>query len=339
MSKDTFSIDITRKNIRVCDLEEKDGKIEILSLGYDDIVPNFLLDDNPLLQKEQAKKLLQLYQNLKISKKKVNVVLPDSVTYSQIIEMPKLNEQELMLAIRYQADEFIPMPIDEVYLDIEVLKEDPKNSRQLTLIIAAPKNTVTRIYNMLSLAHLVPKNLENELSVIGRLIALRFSQSNDCAVLVNFGFSGTSLYLVDPLSHIIVATRSFKIGLDLIVRDLKVNLNWDEKNTYEALKNIGLTQNATVDIYKIIYPIMKEMFRELEQFIQLAKSKYNLEVNKVYLFNFDSSIANFAPTIQSNMSVPTLPLPIGSILIPNVITQSFSSEISSFVSVIAAQIK
>ncbi|OGK52072.1 hypothetical protein A2966_03715 [Candidatus Roizmanbacteria bacterium RIFCSPLOWO2_01_FULL_41_22] len=339
MSKDTFSIDITRKNIRVCDLEEKDGKIEILSLGYDDIVPNFLLDDNPLLQKEQAKKLLQLYQNLKISKKKVNVVLPDSVTYSQIIEMPKLNEQELMLAIRYQADEFIPMPIDEVYLDIEVLKEDPKNSRQLTLIIAAPKNTVTRIYNMLSLAHLVPKNLENELSVIGRLIALRFSQSNECTVLVNFGFSGTSLYLVDPLSHIIVATRSFKIGLDLIVRDLKVNLNWDEKNTYEALKNIGLTQNATVDIYKIIYPIMKEMFRELEQFIQLAKSKYNLEVNKVYLFNFDSSIANFAPTIQSNMSVPTLPLPIGSILIPNVITQSFSSEISSFVSVIAAQIK
>jgi len=323
MSKDTFSIDITRKNIRVCDLEEKDGKIEILSLGYDDIVPNFLLDDNPLLQKEQAKKLLQLYQNLKISKKKVNVVLPDSVTYSQIIEMPKLNEQELMLAIRYQADEFIPMPIDEVYLDIEVLKEDPKNSRQLTLIIAAPKNTVTRIYNMLSLAHLVPKNLENELSVIGRLIALRFSQSNECTVLVNFGFSGTSLYLVDPLSHIIVATRSFKIGLDLIVRDLKVNLNWDEKNTYEALKNIGLTQNATVDIYKIIYPIMKEMFRELEQFIQLAKSKYNLEVNKVYLFNFDSSIANFAPTIQSNMSVPTLPLPIGSILIPNVITQSF----------------
>src|SRR3989344_186291 len=339
MSKDTFSIDITRKNIRVCDLEEKDVKIEILSLGYDDIVPNFLLDDNPLLQKEQAKKLLQLYQNLKISKKKVNVVLPDSVTYSQIIEMPKLNEQELMLAIRYQADEFIPMPIDEVYLDIEVLKEDPKNSRQLTLIIAAPKNTVTRIYNMLSLAHLVPKNLENELSVIGRLIALRFSQSNECTVLVNFGFSGTSLYLVDPLSHIIVATRSFKIGLDLIVRDLKVNLNWDEKNTYEALKNIGLTQNATVDIYKIIYPIMKEMFRELEQFIQLAKSKYNLEVNKVYLFNFDSSIANFAPTIQSNMSVPTLPLPIGSILIPNVITQSFSSEISSFVSVIAAQIK
>ena len=339
MSKDTFSIDITRKNIRVCDLEEKDGKIEILSLGYDDIVPNFLLDDNPLLQKEQAKKLLQLYQNLKISKKKVNVVLPDSVTYSQIIEMPKLNEQELMLAIRYQADEFIPMPIDEVYLDIEVLKEDPKNSRQLTLIIAAPKNTVTRIYNMLSLAHLVPKNLENELSVIGRLIALRFSQSNECTVLVNFGFSGTSLYLVDPLSHIIVATRSFKIGLDLIVRDLKVNLNWDEKNTYEALKNIGLTQNATVDIYKIIYPIMKEMFRELEQFIQLAKSKYNLEVNKVYLFNFDSSIANFAPTIQSNMSVPTLPLPIGSILIPNVITQSFLSEISSFVSVIAAQIK
>src|SRR6185436_4812366 len=112
---------------------------ELLSLGSYETAPNFFDTENQLVLDKQVEILKRLYGNLRIRKKSVNVIIPDSRTYSQIVEMPKLKEKELIAAIRYQADEFIPMAIDETYLDLEILREDKRNHKLLVLIVASPK--------------------------------------------------------------------------------------------------------------------------------------------------------------------------------------------------------
>ena len=86
--------------------------------------------------------------------------------------MPKLKEKELIAAIRYQADEFIPMAIDETNLDLEVLKEDDKTNKMLIFIVASPKKLVEKIQKTVEMADFVPTTLENELSAVARLTSL-----------------------------------------------------------------------------------------------------------------------------------------------------------------------
>lgn len=339
MTNDVFSLELTRRYIRMCDMREVNGKFELTALGYDDILPNFMLVDNNDVVKQQAKVITQLYNNLNIHKKKVNVVIPDSLTYSQIIEMPQLKEEELTTAIKYQADEFIPMPIEDVYLDIEILKQNPKTNRQLTLIVAAPKKTISIIYETLNLCHLTPVSLENELSSIGRLVSENFFQKWGCTLMMNIGYSSTSLYVIEPTTGIILATRTLKIGFELIVRDLKINLNWDEKKAYESLRSIGLHENGSVDLAKIISPLINEILAETDQFIRMSEAKFNLKVNQILTFNLDSHIADLVKTIQNKTNIPTASFPIAQILQNNVIVNNFSTELSSFVSVIGGMLR
>lgn len=335
MNEAAFSLDLNEKYTRMCDLSISKDKIELLSLGYEETIPGFFSGSSESMIVQQAELIQQLHENLQIKKKKAQIIIPDNLTYSQILPMPKLSEKELIKAIRYQADEFIPLPIDDVYLDIEILTENEQEKKMLILIVASPKKVVDRIYRTIELAKLVPESLENELSATGRFVSDVLHIDDAPVLIVNFGFSSTSIYVVDPTSSLIVLSRSFKIGLDLLIRDLKVNLNWDDAKAAEALKTIGLSPNGSVDINAVVSPIIKELTQEIEKTIFQVRDKMNLQIKQIYTFNHDRLVANFPQTIQANFNIATQPLPFGQLILPNPISQSFGNEMSSFLSVIA----
>lgn len=339
MSDSVFSLDLNERYIRMCDLTTKKDKIELLSLGYDESIPNFFSTFTDETAQLQAKIISQMRTNLKIKKNKVAVVIPDNYAYSQIIEMPDLKEEELIKAIRYQADEFIPMPIDDVYLDLEILTQNEQTKKLLILIVASAKKVVDQVYKTLELAKLSPESLEIELSALGRFISEVYTFTSEPAVVINFGYTNTSIYVIDPKTSLILLTRTVKIGFELLVRDLKVNLNWDDQKAQTALKSIGLSTNGSLNISTVVYPIIKELLQEVEKSIAQVREKSGLEVKHIYVYNHDTLVANLLPTIQSYFSLPTEVFPISAKLTLNPITQSFSAELTSFVSVIAGNIR
>jgi type IV pilus assembly protein PilM len=320
----------------MADLRERKKQLELVSMGQVNTVNSFFETMNERLAQQQAALIKQLHKNLKIRKKHVHVVIPDGFTYSQILEMPKLKEKELVAAIRYQADEFIPMPIDETYLDLQIINEEKTTSKYLVLIVAAPKKIVDHIHSTVELAGLVPETLENELSANGRLFSELLHIEEGMSLLVNIGNAGTSLYLVDPKDNIILFSRRIKIGIELFIKYLRVNLNWDDTKIFDTLKNIGLKPNDQIDVGKIMTPLLRELLNEIQKAVVIAKDKYALPVKHVYLSNMSTMIAGLDVFLQQQVSIPTGPLPIQTLLKENVIVQSFAPELSSYVSVIAS---
>lgn len=339
MSELSFSLEINEKYTRMADLRLEKKKIELLSLGSYDSAVNFFDTENQLVLEKQVETIKRLYANLKIRKKNVNVIIPDSRTYSQIVEMPKLKEKELIAAIRYQADEFIPMAIDDTYLDLEILREDKKNKKLLVLIVAAPKKVVDQVYAVVDKAGLVADSLENEMSAAGRLFSEVLAIDSPVYLVINIGFTTTSIYLVDGTTKLIVFARTIKIGLDLFVKDLKINLNWDELKIIDALKRIGLAKTGSLNLGAIILPLLKELVSEIEKFIALARQNLNLEVKNIYLFNYDTFVAYLAQYLQAYFNIPTSTAPIVSAVVPNPIAKSFANELSSYVSVISGNFR
>lgn len=323
--------------MRVGDAHLKGDKIELLSLGLKPGIPYFFSSDTQQMIDQQAQIISSLVASLKIKKRIANVIVPDSVTYSQIIEMPQLKEKELLSSIRYQSDEFIPMPIDETNLDIEILREDPVTKKILVLIVAAPKKTVTQVEKAIELAGLMPGNLENELTAMGRLLIekIKFQPKQTSTLIFNFGNSASSIYLVDGKSSIIVFTRNIKVGLDLFLKDVKVNLNIGDIKGLEMLKSIGFSQGGSYNLETLLQPLTTEIVMEITKVLTIAKDRFNAPVDTLYLYNFDHQIAYFDKKIGELTGIATSSFPIGNVLAQNPITQSFAPEISSFVSIVA----
>lgn len=339
MSETSFSLEINEKYTRMCDLHPSGNKIELTSMGSYETAVNLFDTENQLVVDKQVEIVKRLYGNLRIKKKNVNVIIPDSRTYSQIVEMPKLKEKELIAAIRYQADEFIPMAIDETYLDLEILREDKKNKKLLVLIVASPKKVVDQVYTIVEKAGLVPESLENEMSAAGRLFSEVLKINSPVYLVINLGFSTTSIYLVDGNTKLIVFARTIKIGLDLFVKDLKINLNWEENKIIDTLKRIGLAKSGNLNFGAIILPLLKELVSEVEKFIILARQNMSLEVKNIYLFNFDSNIAYLPQYLEAYFHIPTTTAPLMDNVVQNPISKSFSNEISAYVSVISGNFR
>ncbi|CAN5206510.1 hypothetical protein BH09PAT2_BH09PAT2_09470 [soil metagenome] len=333
-----FSLEINEQYTRLANLNYKKGSVELVSLGYDQTIPNFYSNPTDRLAADQAKVLSNLYKQLNLEAKQANVIIPDSKTYSQLLVMPELKEEELVNSIRLQADEFIPLPIEDVYIDLDIVAKLP-DSKLLILFVAAPKKIVDHISNTITLAGFEPYTLENELSAIGRFVSEVYPFAKEPSLIVNFASGGSSIYFINPPFPYFQITRSTHIGLDILLRDLSVNLNLKDKQAIEAMQNIGLKPGGSINIYPIIYPIISELLTEIEKTMLLAKEKYNAVIKNIYLYNLNAQVAGINEAIQNKLNIPTQSFPIGPLLVSNAVSQSFAPVLPSFISVIAGHIR
>lgn len=334
----TFSLEINEEHTRLGNLNYANGTIELLSLGYDQTAANFFSNPNDSTAAEQAKIIANLHSQLNLQDKRANVILPDSKTYSQLMIMPELKEEELVNSIRLQADEFVPLPIEDVYIDLDIVAKLPDN-KLLILFVAAPKKIVDHISNTITLAGLEPYTLENELSALGRFVAEVYPFAKEPSLIINFGSGGSSIYFINPPFPYFQITRATHIGLDILLRDLSVNMNLKDRQAYEAIQNVGLIPGGSMNIYPIIYPIINELLTEIEKTMLLAKERYNAQVRNLYLYNLSGQVAGIHEALQNKLNIPAQPLPIGNIIKKNPVSDSFATSISSFISVVAAHIR
>src|SRR5688572_6707661 len=80
--------------------------------------------------------LKKLISEAKVSGKQVVAGLPSSKVFSSLINLPKMEKEELDKAVRYQAEQHVPMSLDQVKLDWLLVGEAA--GQQEILLLAAP---------------------------------------------------------------------------------------------------------------------------------------------------------------------------------------------------------
>lgn len=342
MADTSFGIDIGEKYIRIADASYKNKKIDLTALGEELSVADFFSDDLEKTMELQAEVMNKLTKDLKIVKKNVNVIIPDSYCYAQAMEFSKLNQKELLSAVRYQADQFIPLPIDEVVFDLEIVKENAVTKKNTILVIASSKKLVERIEKTVELAGYIPETLENELSAIARY----FSDLNiypeaqpSSYLVVNFGYSTTSIYLITMPGGVLSELRIIKTGFELFIKELKFNLELQDNKAMELLESVGFEKNGTYDLASFSGPLLRDLVNELLKFVVIAQDKYQLPIKKVLLCNLDNRLHAMDKKLSELLKLQVESISMRDTLINNPISQSFSPKMSSFVSSITANIR
>jgi type IV pilus assembly protein PilM len=292
MADKSFCLDIDEKFTKVVDSEKVGDVISVSALGKIETPDLFYTSNLEKVIEEEVLQIQKLVQTLNITKKNVNLIIPDSFTYCQVVSMPLLNEKELISAIKYQADQFIPMPVEETNIDIEVIDENLKEKKVLLLIVAVPKKIVAKIQTTVEMAGLNPESIENELSSSSRFVNTfykhilnQFKINNDRGiVLANFDINSTSLVYFSPDKLIVKEAHHLSIGYQLFLKETQVNTDVDIKKAEEILKTFDKNNASSYPINTIVQPLVKELSNELRIFA----AKYNpaaiLFSNKIFLF-------------------------------------------------------
>lgn len=147
--------------------------------------------------------------------------IPEASVFSKTITVPKVAMNELIQAIPYEAADFLPLPLDEVYLDwqVEEVTTDANGQKFVhVFVVAAPKHLIDDIMEVAELAEIELLNIESEPFSIHRSIQHLLS-GEQAHLILQIDNQMTTLAIVTRKTLRLTATT--QIGTDKLANKPK----------------------------------------------------------------------------------------------------------------------
>jgi type IV pilus assembly protein PilM len=195
---------------------------------------------SPVIVEKLKVAVKQLLSESKIKEKRVVVSIAESKVYSRILTMPLMSEAELASAIKWEAEQFVPIPVSEVELDFSVITNNlaGEDKKMLVYLVAAPKKYLQSMVDFLTSLGLEPIAIESEMVAVTR--ALTYGVANSTTLIVHIGAMSSVLAIVDGSS----LTFSYVIesGGVALTRALSQSLSLPLPQAEEYKRTYGLDE-------------------------------------------------------------------------------------------------
>ena len=269
---DTFGLDIGTTSIKALSLKKGGNSFAIESMGLGPAPQKGIMSESPEDLHKFAEAVKQIITSANIEQKEVNVALPESQVYTKIIEMPALSEKELAAALKYEMEQYIPLPLDQVKTDWQVLSPSTaQNKTSRILLVAASLALIKKYETVLDELGLVPSTIETEMLSVHRSIfpLVNTASSN---MIVHMGAATTNIAVVENGELIMVFTVD-KGGI-AITRAISLDLGIDLTQADSYKKAYGLNKDAFEGkIGKSLFPILESILGDIRKTMLLYKEK------------------------------------------------------------------
>lgn len=266
-----FGLDLGNSSIKVTQLRELHGKPTLVTYGDMDIPENLLASDSEIDQDKIAGFVKQLTNDAGVSSKNVIAALPSSSSYTAIMKTPKLNDKELGESISYQADKYIPIPLDKAKLDWAVIGENTDTEELDVLLVAAPNKVAEKYLNIVQKAGFELLALEINALALARSLTVA-AQTASSTVIIDIGTLGTDIVVLKGQTPQIV--RTVGVGSKSLRRVISQNLGLDETQSDQFMKKFGMQQDKLEgQVYKTLKPVMDHVVEEIVKSITFYQEK------------------------------------------------------------------
>jgi type IV pilus assembly protein PilM len=222
-----FGLDIGHSSIKLMEMRSVPGHDpEVLGYGISSFDPYAIQNGIIVKPDTIANAVHQLFEsNLigNISSRRVACALPTAHTFSRTMRVPPMDNQSIDEAINLEAEQYVPLPIESLYLDYEISRQDAQGME--LLLVATPKKIVDSYLALLESLGLEPVAFEPSINAVSRLLKLADSAVSNPSILVDIGAVTTDIAIFNKT--IIVATTLNSGGdniTDLIAKGLHLTV-------------------------------------------------------------------------------------------------------------------
>lgn len=266
-----IGLDIGSSTIKLVELAPAGERFRLQAFGQTDTP---LAQDQPGWDQARVKAIKDLVNDSKASTRLAAISLPESLVYTRVVEMPAMAEPELTSTIRFQAEQYIPVPLTDVVLKHQVLSlpdAGAPGSKMSVLLVAAPNDVLSRYTMLLSNAGLELVAVETEILAVARAI-IGLGSASLVTLLVHLGAESTILAVFTD--GLLVLAQSINTGGAAIVRSVSSQLSLEYKQAEEYVKSYGLDQTKLDGKVAVaVKPIIELIINEVKRVIAFHQTR------------------------------------------------------------------
>ncbi|MDB5168927.1 MAG: Pilus assembly protein PilM [Candidatus Saccharibacteria bacterium] len=273
--KPLFGLDIGHGSLKVMQISADGSKAhhpKVIGYGFTTF-DKAAQSDGVIVQPEViAKAAFDLFDKHligDITTRRAALAIPAYRTYTRSLQLPKLKPKELKNAVELEAEQYISMPLAELYLDYEIIKEDAENIE--LFVVAVPKTIVDSYLDFAQITGLEPVLIEPTLSSSGRLFST--DQHSDIAtVIIDFGSLSADISIYDQ--HVMV-TGTVQGGGDVFTNSIQAALGVTDQEAGLIKTKYGLgPSKRQAEITKALDPILQDIVKEIRRMMRYYEERY-----------------------------------------------------------------
>jgi type IV pilus assembly protein PilM len=281
MAHTTLGLDVGKKYIKYVELASLGkGRFQLVSLGMSPSPAKDITSEAGIDHEILASTIRKLLKDGGVRTRNVNIALPETNVFTRIIQVPALTERELATAIKWEAEQYIPLPLSEVYMDFSIIGEtkDSSGTKKLDiLLVASPKTVIDRYKKIMEMSDLEVAAMETEIIAISRAIIPPILDKPLTVMIINLGSQTTDFSIFR--SGLITFTRSVPIGGSNFTKALAQDMGFPLPQAEEFKKTYGLQKDQLEGkVRRSLIPIFTMLIDEIKRAITFFQNKYTEEV-------------------------------------------------------------
>ncbi len=297
LSTSTMGLDIGQHSIRVAELTKSQQHASIKSVGEAEI-PKKLIDKNQITDIDSFVAVIRTaVANAKpnpIKAKSVVAALPEAFIYTRVIQLPNLPPAEFKKAIPFEASQFLPVPIEEVYYDYTTLGVREDTGQTDLAIFAAPKTLVDGLIEAVHKSGLELFALETKPTAITR--AFLPLGVDSAVMIVEIGSETTRMTVADHGN--VWLTTSLNVGEIQLTKDIATKLHQPPEQLRKYLEQNSKQFNPDI-LIDVVKPITNEIISAARY--HENRDYHAAKITRVILAGQGTTIPELIPTIIKSL--------------------------------------
>jgi len=294
-------VDIGQSMVKITSLSSDNSKIVLNSIGEGKILKteNKEMDRDKFLI-EAGKEIKNLLNDLKIRDKQVVVSLPENEVISRLVRLPPLKDNEIMDALRFEAETFVPFPLDQVSIDYEIIEKD--DAGRLSIFVIAAKNDLINSYlKLFKSIGLELMALESPAIALKRVLVLGMPMV-ERMVVIDIGEKYSDIFSINKGN--VYFTRPLSVGGESLTRAISLNLGLDMASAEEYKKAYGMKEHELEGKIKAaIMPVFNDISEEIRKTLALFNEDIGKQAELLVLTGGGANLPGMAEELTKTLGI------------------------------------
>ncbi len=299
-------LDIGMHAVKMAQVRETATGPELLSWGLREIPAAGAKREDEIIQSVR-----DLWQEKKIRSKRVRAVISDPNLYLRHISIPVVPEDDLVKAVKWQAEKYVPFSIDNALVDFQILRSKMRGGeRQMEILIVAAENALIEKYvALIKEARLMPTTLDVAPFAAARALIYNCHLENDEIVpLVDIGEQMTSIVVVkqDQLQMV----RSVAFGTHFLTEQFSKEMGVTPDRAGEMIRDISLiesTPEPAGDMKRLAAwdAFRAELVTQLNRSLAYCEQEFiDEKIQRIYLCGGGARIRDIDSCLTRDLNLP-----------------------------------
>jgi type IV pilus assembly protein PilM len=298
-----IGLDISQTSIKVMAIDAK--RLTVTGYGSVDLDPAQSLraiEGNSDYLSENIIELLKTKRIGKLPSNHTILGLPTYKTYNRTFLLPAKSAKDVQNAIALEVEQYIPVPISQLYIDHQIIEKEGDNL--VIQLCAIPRAVMDSCVDGAQNAGLEVIMVEPSVNAISRLLA--FTEDGTLpTVIVDIGPASTDIAVLDKAIRI---NGSTLVGGNTLTLDIAKKLKVPLENAHQLKVQHGLNVSPRqTKILEAIEPSLKKIVSEIEKVLRYYRERMKSEkkIEQVIVVGGGSNVPGLGDYFTNSLLMPS----------------------------------